>query len=1067
MCGNFGLIACKQAEFQIHNHIVNRSVHLDDSIHESMHRVARTNGLRVARSFNEVLNESENECICSNNSLLDEIDILESQIANTEVRGGQAGGISSIAFLQDSSKSPQHKRIRCVARKRYPLSRDLASMYRNEVKSSVQNDLVSVIGHTRFATSSINVQAELHPHEWSPFRNESVWRFNSKTHTFEKSELLCGLHLTHNGDFDAFQMYGETLTVNDVGLWLEKVLHVPNLLKGDSPKLAGMMELFHVQGRWARAARLAWVRVTLRSSGDVCSGPLSRDLPSLFPTEQLWAAWEEFFNSVWTRHINNVIIKSRENDGTYKIDHKAELLMLRDIVKLLVHDELCEDQSAVAVKDKRRLDLNCHRWTVSAIQSFVAVAIRGFLRGDMYTALTEVLSRAEGSFGVQVHSPCEPGVVVIASKGQPMSIAFDSTIPIVLFGSEATALTISVTRSGEWLSSRIDLDNQGEVMRLGRPKALSEGSFLGREEKSSTLLLSSGIEIRSYSLVRATETLDLERTIPIVSVPLVPATGIDQVEADLLAIPTVVSAIDSAWGNKYSMNSAEAHTSSAFCSALIESMKYRLRCSKSTYDIIITGVEISLWMGEQFASDIKMIFPQVSVCVISANKMLGLGHLSPHKVFFAGNSTALEHQIDRQHTMCLFISQSGQTFPTLHAAFSFASFVESDKLWLLTGTFNSKIENVIVNECFMKKGSSYKYNRVFNNYSGHRPAEPSSVAAIATWHTLSHILLRLVELVENTDSEITMLLSSGCIGDLRSLMLENVVKNLKNITQKGEETHTELVKQGRLWGAHITEPWTILVFVGIYILLSVGLGLPIMGLLGDAVVAIIRAGGGLQHTTNFRLIFSLRYPSLIYSQPWCWTLVGALLQIADGIWFVFLAKVFTWGDRWYHHRAIGARMGKRCIVIVDQPVVHQMLENYVSKLFSQAYSFMTPDVHGGCGIDHFVHRFTHRVVRGLLIAVGRPDGRLGCLSKSENAIILAIKQAAFIRNPAYAHVDGSGPEIVTISHNPYIPSFQGYHTTTIIITITITITIITITIITTSSIILTVIIVKYCHHYYH
>ena len=191
-------------------------------------------------------------------------------------------------------------------------------------------------------------------------------------------------------------------------------------------------------------------------------------------------------------------------------------------------------------------------------------------------------------------------------------------------------------------------------------------------------------------------------------------------------------------------------------------------------------------------------------------------------------------------------------------------------------------------------------------------------------------------------------------------------------------------------------------------------------------VAIIRACGGLPNTNNYKLIFSLRYPSLMF-QPWGWTFVGALLQIADGLWFVFLAKVFTWGDRWYQRRAIGARMGKRCIVIVDQPVVHQMLENFVSKLYSQAYSFVTPEVHGSCGTDHFVHRFTHRVVRGLLIAVGRPDGRLGCLSKSENAIILAIKQAAFIRNPAYSSFDGSAPEIVTVSHNPFIPSFEGNH----------------------------------------
>ena len=43
------------------------------------------------------------------------------------------------------------------------------------------------------------------------------------------------------------------------------------------------------------------------------------------------------------------------------------------------------------------------------------------------------------------------------------------------------------------------------------------------------------------------------------------------------------------------------------------------------------------------------------------------------------------------------------------------------------------------------------------------------------------------------------------------------------------------------------------------------------------------------------------------------------------------------------------------------------------------------------------------------------------LAKSEAALLLAVKQAAFIRNPDYRY-EGSGPEIVTIGHNPYVPN---------------------------------------------
>ena len=45
------------------------------------------------------------------------------------------------------------------------------------------------------------------------------------------------------------------------------------------------------------------------------------------------------------------------------------------------------------------------------------------------------------------------------------------------------------------------------------------------------------------------------------------------------------------------------------------------------------------------------------------------------------------------------------------------------------------------------QGLVYGRDRVFNNYSGNRPAEPSSVAVVATWHSLTRLLLQLVYIV--------------------------------------------------------------------------------------------------------------------------------------------------------------------------------------------------------------------------------------------------------------------------------------------------------------------------------
>jgi hypothetical protein len=64
-----------------------------------------------------------------------------------------------------------------------------------------------VIAHTRFATSSINKVSELHPHEWSPFKEEVFWRFNPIIGKYERSSAVMGVHITHNGDFDELEAY--------------------------------------------------------------------------------------------------------------------------------------------------------------------------------------------------------------------------------------------------------------------------------------------------------------------------------------------------------------------------------------------------------------------------------------------------------------------------------------------------------------------------------------------------------------------------------------------------------------------------------------------------------------------------------------------------------------------------------------------------------------------------------------------------------------------------------------------------------------------------------------------
>jgi len=91
-------------------------------------------------------------------------------------------------------------------------------------------------------------------------------------------------------------------------------------------------------------------------------------------------------------------------------------------------------------------------------------------------------------------------------------------------------------------------------------------------------------------------------------------------------------------------------------------MKSRKDANEDCTDLLIGGVEASLWIAEQFATDIRMVFPGLNITTVSSNKLLSVGGDSTDKILDA----VLPRKISK-NTCVLLISQSGQTFPTLHA----------------------------------------------------------------------------------------------------------------------------------------------------------------------------------------------------------------------------------------------------------------------------------------------------------------------------------------------------------------------------------------------------------------
>ena len=194
MCGNLGLLLLRQRANTAHssNEITRRrSSIVDDFISEehsiALMEVVRLDGSKSIyehdnRSIANALGYGEGrEAASEHVDFLPPEKILEAQIAATSMRGSQGGGISSLVYEDNDYECmrPFKNHVRCVARRRVALSSDLPRLYKSRLSWSEASLLrsnkgcyMTYLGHTRFATSSVNKIPELHPHEWVPFHSE-------------------------------------------------------------------------------------------------------------------------------------------------------------------------------------------------------------------------------------------------------------------------------------------------------------------------------------------------------------------------------------------------------------------------------------------------------------------------------------------------------------------------------------------------------------------------------------------------------------------------------------------------------------------------------------------------------------------------------------------------------------------------------------------------------------------------------------------------------------------------------------------------------------------------------
>ena len=483
----------------------------------------------------------------------------------------------------------------------------------------------------------------------------------------------------------------------------------------------------------------------------------------------------------------------------------------------------------------------------------------------------------------------------------------------------------------------------------------------------------------------------------------------DIVARDLREIPLLLATIEKEWSNA---DSGNCHTSEALFK-MLHSLVVSRHTSAATgsydrleVDVLVTGCEASLWIGEQFASDLQNLFPSLRIVAMSANKVIGVLSNSRGSAPMSGFAFS-SRTMSLKKTVVLAISHSGQTFPTLHATHTLRKLC-GDRVFVLSGSVDSKMCAAVGQ---LSSADAPWVARCWSTFAAWRPAEALTISAVACHQTCTELLLYLARkavAASDTDAAFAsaagLTLESEDLGDLHRLNVACTQHALPEIvgfnadgSARPSAVNDSLKRQGRQWALHILEGPHSWCLSAAYIFVSVIWGKPIWLSLASLINNAVEDGGSTDGSERVEFADHAK----------------RMVLVADAFFYCFLPLFFALVLRVVQRRQLLARLGKRTLVVADVPYVHQLVENYVSKLFSLSYSIASLEVHGANAIDHLVHRFTHRVYRGTLIAVGRTDGRLFSQSKGESWILMAMQQCK-----AIMHL-GCGPEIISVGHNPY------------------------------------------------
>ncbi len=881
----------------------------------------------------------------------------------TEIRGEQAGGGLVVARDRDNQLVFVGKKV--VNKKRDNLTDSLEAAFVSERRRAEstgikpESSLVTGVWHYRFGTSGPPAVAETHWHEWMSARSEDVWQFINGKWVCQSRNV--NHRITHNGDFDAWTIFGESIENAELGWWLERVLHTSNHTKGDSPKIAGMMDLLITQGIWHSSVRLAYQLAVADSIESAFGGQKPAvDAPNAAPSAREIRDWAALFENTFVLYRKLIAAPNSPSCNQYLCR------LENDVLQALARDK------------------SISQWSWQKRVAFARTAIHAFFSNDLYFASKTFMSKAKGSFGLVVVSTLEEGKLALSAQGQPISIGLNKEDEYMVYASEPAAVDSILFHLPQ--SYRLDLDQKLGEIALVSAKAIEKIYSIDRQcELNPSELKDRWVSMKDHPYL------------PNVKYPQ--NNSKDPIASDSQEIPTILQEIQLSWQNSASLNRKSAdYLVERLCKKAQSFEQKQQKMFRdgvtnqlgqlSTVDLLITGVENSLWLGERFAQDLKLIFPFLNIQTISSNQVL-------HEIQHNFSSLQLG-----QDSLVLAITQSGQTFPTVQTINTFDQLYRQEiigELFILTGELGSFLGSPVIKP---KHSGADRYN-IFVNGSGRRTAEPATVAVAAAQQTLTELLfylaMRMRQLFPD-DSPFGMIIAEESLIVLNKMNNNFVDVNVAHIMGK-TPVNKRLIEGGQKWALHITETPIAWAIHALYVLITVGWAIPF----GYTIPLAKTILGAIVWIAN------------IPDDYFLLELVTFLVNLADIAIYIFGSWLWTLGLRYFQGRQPLARIGKRTLVIGDVHWVNQLLKAYVSKLFSLSYGIASLEVHGANPEDDLLHDFGHRVVRGTLLFLGVPDGRRSNKQQQqEHSVIMTGKQADGVRN-----ID-VGPEVVVLGSNPEI-----------------------------------------------